>query len=201
MKATGLRASRARAWAPIAVAVVASAMVASGCAASHYQQVSCSGRSRQSIFLLEAQAVPSATLIPCILPLPGGWSYGGSQVRSGLARFWLDSDRAGTYAAEFRLTGACDVARATEFSLRSPPGGLRGYEEPTARQPPASVRYFVFTGGCVTERLSFTRHSAPALFDQADQFLGFTPRSIYVHGVRDDEGLTLCGAEAPPCPG
>jgi hypothetical protein len=201
MSATGLRAGRARAWAPIAVAVVASALVVSGCAASHYQQVSCSGMSRQSIFLLEAQAVPSATLIPCILPLPGGWNYGGSQVRSGLARFWLDSDRAGTHAAEVRLTRACDVAGATEFALRSPPAGLQGYEEPTARQPPALIRYFVFTGGCVTERLAFTRHSAPALFDQADQFLGFTPRTVYVDGVRDDEGLTLCGAQAPLCPG
>jgi len=53
----------------------------------------------------------------------------------------------------------------------------------------------------VTERLSFTRQSAPALYDQADQFLGFTPRTVYVDGVRGDEGLTLCGAEAPPCPG
>jgi hypothetical protein len=201
MSTTRLRAGATRAWGRIAVAVVAGGVVVSGCAASHYQQVSCSGRSRQSIFLLEAQAVPSATLIPCILPLPGGWSYGGSQVRSGLARFWLDSDRAGTHAAEFRLTPACDVAGATEFPLRPPSAGLRGYEQPTTLQPPASVRYFVFTGGCVTERLSFTRHSAPALFDQADQFLGFTPRTVYVQGVHDDEGLTLCGAEAPPCPG
>ena len=201
MSATSLRGGVAKAWVRIAVAVLAGTMVGSGCAASHYQQVSCSGRSRQSIFLLEAQAVPSATLIPCILPLPGGWSYGGAQVRSGLARFWLGSDRAGTHAAEVRLTPACDVAGATEFSLRSPPAGLRGYEEPSARQPAASVRYFVFTGGCVTERLSFTRHSAPALFDQADQFLGFTPRTVYVQGVRDDEGLTLCGAQAPQCPG
>ena len=181
MSATGLRAGATRAWGPIAVAILAATIVVAGCAASHYQQVSCSGRSRQSIFLLEAQAVPSATLIPCILPLPGGWSYGGSQVRPGLARFWLDSDRAGTHAADVRLTPACDVAGATELPLRSPPAGLRGYEEPTARQP--------------------ARQSAPALFDQADQFLGFTPRTVYVDGVRDDEGLTLCGAQAPPCPG
>jgi hypothetical protein len=201
MSTTRPRTGVARAWGPIAVAILAATMVVSGCAASHYQQVSCSGMSRQSIFLLEAQAVPSATLIPCVLPLPGGWSYGGSQVRSGLARFWLDSDRAGTLAAEVRLTRACDLAGATEISLRSPPAGLRGYEQPTPGRSPASVRYFVFPGGCVTERLSFTRQSAPALYDQADQILGFTPRTVYVDGVRDDEGLTLCGAQAPPCPG
>jgi len=201
MTATRPRTGVARAWGPIAVAMVACTLVVAGCAASHYQQVSCSAMSRQSIFLLEAQAVPSATLIPCILPLPGGWSYGGFQVRSGLARFWLNSDRAGSHAAEVRLTPACDLAGATEISLRSPPAGLRGYEQPAARQPPSTLRYFVFPGGCVTERLSFTRQSAPALYDQADQFLGFTPRTVYVDGVRDDEGLTLCGAQAPPCPG
>jgi hypothetical protein len=201
MSATRPRTGVAGAWGPITVAMVACTLVVASCAAGHYQQVSCSAMSRQSIFLLEAQAVPSATLIPCVLPLPGGWSYGGSQVRSGLARFWLDSDRAGTRAAEVGLTRACDLAGATEIPLRSPPAGLRGYERPAARQPRASVRYFVFTGGCVTERFSFTRQSAPALYDQADQFLGFTPRSVYVRGVRDDEGLTLCGAEAPPCPG
>ena len=69
MSATGLRGGVAKVR--IAVAVVAGTMVVSGCAASHYQQISCSGMSRQSIFLLEAQAVPSATLIPCVLPLPG----------------------------------------------------------------------------------------------------------------------------------
>jgi hypothetical protein len=201
MSTTRPRVATAGAWGQIAAAILAASVVVGGCAASHYQQVSCSGTSRQSIFLLEAQAVPSATLIPCILPLPGGWSYGGSQVRSGLARFWLHSDRAGTHAAELRLTRVCNLAGATEIPLRSPPAGLRGYEQPITRQPPATVRYFVFPGGCVTERLAFTRQSAPVLYDQADQFLGFSPRSVYVHGVHNDEGLTLCGAGAPPCPG
>ena len=183
------------------MAILAATIVMAGCAASHYQQVSCSGTSRQSIFLLEAQAVPSATLIPCILPLPGGWSYGGSEVRSGLARFWLDSDRAGTHAAEVRLTPACDVAGAIELPFRSPPAGLRGYEEPTARQPPAYGPLL-----CVPRRLcdrAALLHPSerPGTLDQADQFLGFTPRTVYVDGVRDDEGLTLCGAQAPPCPG
>jgi hypothetical protein len=70
----------------IAAAVVA--VVISGCGTRHYNQVSCTP-SRQAIFLLEAQAIPSATLIPCILPFRGagataaprsdpGWSGSGS---------------------------------------------------------------------------------------------------------------------------
>jgi hypothetical protein len=201
MSATSPRAGTTRIWRRIAVAVIAGTVVVSGCAASHYQQASCSGMSRQSIFLLEAQAVPSATLIPCILPLPGGWSYGGSKVQSGLARIWLNSDRAGTHAAEIRLTRTCDVAGTTQLPTASGGAPVRRYEAPPAQPPPTTVRYYLFTGGCVTERLAFTRQTAPALFDQADQFLGFTPRSVYVNGIRGMEGLTLCGAEAPPCPG
>ena len=136
MSATGLRAGVTRAWGRIAVAVVAGTMVVSGCAASHYQQVSCSGRSRQSIFLLEAQAVPSATLIPCILPLPGGWSYGGSEVRSGLARFWLDSDRAGARAAEVRLTRSLRRGRGD----RAPPSVAAGRPARATRSRPPGSR-------------------------------------------------------------
>jgi hypothetical protein len=198
----GAGATRACRRLAVAAAVVAGTLVVSGCVASQYQRVSCTSRSRQSIFVLEAQAVPSATLMPCANPLPGGWSVGGFEVRSGLARFWLDSDRAGARAAEVRLTSSCDVAGATQL----PPAGRGGppvqrYEAPAAQQPPAAVRYYLFTGGCVTYRLAFSRQTAPALFDQADQFLGFTTRSRYVNGVRNKQGLTLCGIGAPPCSG
>jgi hypothetical protein len=191
----------------IAAAVIAVVAVTSGCSAREYQQVACHD-TFQSIRLLEAQAVPSATFIPCLLSLPQGWSYGGAEVRSGLVRFWTDSDRAGARAAEVRLTQACDVSRATAFRLDAPQDGMadqrgdiRGYEEPATRQPATVTRYFVFTGGCVRYRLSFTRQSAPALFDEASQFLMFDPRSALVENVREGVGLPLCGAGAPPCPG
>ena len=185
---------------PTLIAAAVVAVVISGCGARHYNQVSCTA-SHQAIFLLEAQAIPSATLIPCTLPFPGGWSYGGSEVRSGLVRFWLDSDRAGADAAEVRLTRTCDLTGATQLPPAKGTAPVRRYEEPTARQQHATIRYYLFTGGCVRYRFSFTRQTAPELFDQADQFLGFTPRSVYVNGVRHDTGLTLCGAGAPPCPG
>jgi hypothetical protein len=180
--------------------VAAVVVTTSGCSARHYQQVSCRD-SFQSIRLLEAQAVPSATLIPCLQPLPQGWSYGGAEVRSGLVRFWADSDRAGAHAADLRLTQTCDVSRATKISLTAPPGDMQGYQEQTDQQRSTTTRYFVFTGGCVRYRLSFTRQTAPTLFDEADQFLAFDPRSAFVRNVRDQIGLPLCGAEAPPCPG
>jgi hypothetical protein len=182
------------------VGVALVGLVLPGCAARQYPRVSCRGHD-SSFFVLEAQAVPSATFIPCIEPLAAGWSYGGSEVRSGLARIWLNSDRAGPHAVELALTRTCDASGALPIRLATAPPGLRRYDEPAARHPGSSISYYVFTGGCVTYRFAFARQSASVIFDQADHALGFTPRSVYVGGVRHDAGLTLCGAEAPPCPG
>ena len=44
--------------------------------------------------ILAAQAVPSAALVPCVAALPPGWRVGGTDIASGHAMFWLDSDRA-----------------------------------------------------------------------------------------------------------
>ena len=181
--------------------VAALGLGTSACTASHYAQVSCEGTHRQSIFILAAEAVPSATLIPCVEPLPAGWSYAGSEVRSGLVRFWLDSDRVGKRAIEVTMSSDCDLAGSVEVAHGSGPSGLRVYEGPETSHPDGTVRHYVFPGGCVTSRLSFTRSSAPPIFEEADHLLGFTPRSVYVGGVQNDEGLTLCGAGASPCPG
>jgi hypothetical protein len=197
MTTSTTRAAAARAW---VVAVMVGAVVLGAVSQPPHQLAACKN-SHRSIFLLEAQAVPSATFIPCALPLPPGWSYGGSDIRSGLARFWLDSDRAGSHAAEVTLVQSCDVSRASPTPLQAAPPGLRRFDEPATRQSHSSTAYFVFRGGCVTYRFSFTQHGAPALFREADRALGFTPRSVYVKGVREDAGLPLCGAEAPPCPG
>jgi hypothetical protein len=176
------------------------AVTAPACSASHYQQASCRTH-RQSIAVLQAQAVPSASLIPCILAVPRGWRFGGSEVRPGLARFWLNSDRVGIHAVESTLTRSCDASRAIAVPLKSAPIGLRRFDEPTTEHPHSGISYFVFRGGCVTYRLSFSKQDAPAVFDEADRILGFTPRSLYVRGNLRDVGLILCGADAPRCPG
>src|SRR5439155_434694 len=53
--------------------------------------------------ILSAQAVPSATALPCLSTLPSGWTYGGGDIHSVRARFWLDSDQAGVRAVTVTL--------------------------------------------------------------------------------------------------
>jgi hypothetical protein len=163
-------------------------------------RISCRG-GESAIFLLEAQAVPTATQIPCFAPLPVGWRYGESDVRSGSVRVWLDSDRAGDQAVELTLSRTCKLSDAQPVEVTNGPAGIQRYERPAGAEAPGTLTFFRFAGGCVTYRFAFTRQSAPSLFRQADRFLGFTPRRLYVEGLRHDESLTLCGAEAPPCSG
>jgi hypothetical protein len=171
------------------------------CRASSYPQMLCHDDSRQNILHLVAQAVPSATLVPCIERLHKGWSYGGSEVRSGFVHFWLNSDRVGDDAVDVTLTRACSVAGDSPLRVDVDDAGLRVYEEATVQRPGVTVRHYVFTGGCATVRYSFTRQTAPSIFDQAQDLIGYNLRSDHVRAIRKEAGLTLCGAEAPPCPG
>jgi hypothetical protein len=192
--------SRRRWQAGVALAAAA-ILILPACRASSYPQVSCEEESRQNILHLVAQAVPSATSIPCFERLPTGWSYGGSEIRSGLVQYWLDSDRVGVDAVHVTMTRACNVAGETMLPSDIDEAGLLLYEEPTVRHPAVTVRHYVFTGGCVTVRYSFNRQTAPSIFAEAEDLLGFSKRSEHVRDTRRETGLTLCGAGAPPCPG
>ena len=171
------------------------------CSASSYPQLQCDDDSRQNILHLVAQAVPSATLIPCIERLNTGWTYGGSEVRSGFVRFWLDSDRVGDRALDVTMTRACNVAGDTPLPSDTDVEGPRLYQEATGSHPGVTVRHLVFRGGCVTVRYPFVEQSAPEIFAEAEGLLGFHLRSEHVNAIRRETGLTLCGVGAPPCPG
>lgn len=155
----------------------------------------------ETVFVLVAQAVPTATLVPCLLEFPAGWSYGGSDVRDGLARYWLESDRAGPHAVEVALSPSCDVSELRERSDPATELGIQVFEEPVSFRPYAANRYFVFEGGCVTYRWRFglETEEAPNLAYEAVQALTFFPRSHLVRLVDQEFGLTLCGAQAPRC--
>jgi hypothetical protein len=190
-----------RQWQAGVALAVAAILIMPACRASSFPQVSCEEDSRQNILHLVAQAVPSSTRIPCFERLPTGWSYGGSEIRSGFVHYWLDSDRVGVDAVHVTMTRACNVAGEALLPSDTHDAGLRLYEEPTVQHPEVTVRHYVFTGGCVTVRYSFPPQTAPSIFAEAEHLLGFHSRSAHVNDIRRETGLTLCGAGAPPCPG
>ncbi|MGH2813654.1 MAG: hypothetical protein ACRDLC_00710, partial [Actinomycetota bacterium] len=72
---------------------------------------------------LQAQSVPSASLVPCVRSLPVGWTLANVTVNDGRSVLTLDHDRAGDRALVVRLTAACDPSGAVEGP--SPTEGVR----------------------------------------------------------------------------
>ena len=156
----------------------------------------------QRILVLEAQAVPSATQLPCVSELPVGWMYSGFEIKDGSARFWLDNDRAGLHAVEVTLTPSCDVSAAVAVDPDPDEASAKVFQEPTSLPPGFSgIRFLVFSGGCVSYRYSFGADAPASLTLEAQQALSLVGRGPIVDKVRKDFDLTLCGADAPPCQG
>ena len=147
--------------------------------------------------ILLAQAVPSATSVPCIATLPSGWTFGGASIRDGTARFWLDSDQVGARAIVVTLASTCDTTGAQGLPSDEP--GTRRFEAPSSLRPFRDRRSYLFPGGCVTYDLSSSGPASPVVF-AVDSALSLMPRATLVSFVGTDKDLTLCGAGAP-CPG
>ncbi len=159
-------------------------------------------RPDQRILVLEAQAVPSATQLPCVADLPVGWMYSGFDIRDGSATFWLDNDRAGIHAVEVTLEPSCDVSKAVAVEADPDEVSAHVYQEPTSLPPGfTGLRFIVFDGGCVSYQYTFGSGADPSLTLEAQAALSFVARRPVVDAVQEKYGLTLCGAEAPPCVG
>ncbi|HET9608591.1 MAG TPA: phosphatase PAP2 family protein [Acidimicrobiales bacterium] len=147
------------------------------------------------LMVLMAQAVPSATQVPCVASLPAGWQLGGAHVERDDATFWLDSDLGGERAVTVRLVppDECDVSDA--MPVPSDEVATERYERPERLRPGLrSRRYYVFPGGCVTYEIALDAGADPNLVFSAEQALAFEPRTTLVEHVRDTAGLELCGA-------
>jgi tRNA A-37 threonylcarbamoyl transferase component Bud32/membrane-associated phospholipid phosphatase len=130
----------------------------------------------QTVAVLMAQSVPTATEIPCIEALPAGLSFDRAMARNGEARFWLNSDRAGDEAVIVTLAGNCDTSGARPDRVQR------------------------LAGGCVTYDYSAAAQADPEFIASVDTALGFLAREDLVAYVEEEAGLPLCGA-GTTCPG
>jgi hypothetical protein len=139
---------------------------------------------------LQAQAVPSASLVPCVRPLPVGWSVTNVAVNNGRSVLTLDHDRTGGDAMAARLTAGCDVGQAAEQASGQP--GVRRYQL-VERQGPdfSAVRFDVFPGGCVTTRIRALASSKAEVTAAAPGILGFTPRQQLAQALEQRSGGRL----------
>jgi hypothetical protein len=124
---------------------------------------------------LEAQSVPSASLVPCLRSLPIGWTLEKATVNDGRSVRTLNHDRAGTSAAVVRLTATCSPVGAAQVPSDQP--GARRYLRIERLTPEFSAtRFDVFAGGCVTTRLNVPAAHRAQLTSDATSLLGFATR-------------------------
>jgi len=148
------------------------------------------GRQATTLVVLMAQAVPTASQLPCIELLPAGWSVSDIFVRNGRVRFSLDSDRVGMRAVQVMLERFCTLGNVTRVPSDHP--GTRRYQEVISIEPGRRYRgavYYLFPGGCVTYRLDFRSDEQARPLSEVSLALGFVPRdavrrtvSDYTHG-------------------
>jgi tRNA A-37 threonylcarbamoyl transferase component Bud32 len=125
---------------------------------------------------LEAQSVPSASAVPCLTPLPPGWTFAGANVRNGWSQFTLDHDRVGPVALVVRLDPTCDVSGAVQQPSDRP--ATQRYERPpSGSSVGAATWYTVIPGGCITARFDPTSDAASAVVEEANSVVDFVPRA------------------------
>jgi hypothetical protein len=147
---------------------------------------------------LQAQSVPSASLVSCVRSLPVGWTVANVTVNDGRSVLTLDHDRAGDAAMVARLTAACAPSGAVEGP--SPIAGIRHSQrtESSTGGGFSATWYDQFPGGCVTTRLHLETDPNGEFAAQAPQVLGFTTRAALREALseRSDGRLELDPGEA-----
>ncbi|HYJ61666.1 MAG TPA: hypothetical protein VE032_09415 [Actinomycetota bacterium] len=151
--------------------------------------------------ILLAQAVPTATVVPCVGAVPAGWSFAGGQTRDGEGSLRLLSSQDGAGIIELRLTATCAPGDAPAVPPRPEELGARVFDAPTSLEPLEGVRYVVFEGGCATITYTFPGGIPAAQALEATHAFAYLPRADVVARVEAEMGQILCGAEAPPCEG
>jgi tRNA A-37 threonylcarbamoyl transferase component Bud32 len=144
---------------------------------------------------LQAQAVPSASLVPCVSSLPAGWRLvdasegpSPSAVRDGWSRFTLAKYLVGSL--DVRLSATCDLTGATQRPSDQP--GAQRYERTDqGSSGPAATWYTVFPGGCVTAQLDGTGATDPAFATEASSIVDFTTRHALQQALERRSGGRL----------
>jgi hypothetical protein len=144
---------------------------------------------------LQAQAVPSASLVPCVSSLPAGWrvvnaSEGPlpSAARNGWSMFTLRKYLIGDMVV--RLSASCDTTGA-DPRPSDQPGAQRYERADQGTSGRAATWYTVFPGGCVTAQLDWTNAADVGFATEASSIIDFTTRQALQQALEQRSGGRL----------
>jgi hypothetical protein len=146
------------------------------------------GDSGTQFVVLMAQAVPSASQLPCIELLPAGWTVSDVFVRNGRVRFALNSDRVGMHAVQVVLERTCQLGGAKVTRVPSDEPGTRRYERIGEVRPGVGftgTRFYLFQGGCVTYQLQFHGEERARPIGEVTLSLSFVTRDAMRSLIRE----------------
>jgi len=127
---------------------------------------------------LMAQAVPTATQLPCVEQLPLVCQTANARIVNGEATFLLGIGEGATNPITVTLTETCPPEDSTSGTT-------------TTVTP--------LEGGCVTYETAIPEGTNTVPTFEPGGGLSYVARSDLVTVVDQDDDLTLCGAGAPPC--
>ncbi|MDQ2751106.1 MAG: hypothetical protein M3Y44_16480, partial [Actinomycetota bacterium] len=133
---------------------------------------------------LEAKAVPSESLVPCVRSLPTGWQFVRADVEDGRAQISVKHDRAGDNAFIARLTRRCDTGGAPEVT--SSDARIRRFQGPFIHG--TQTWYDIFPGGCSTVIVHSSTTRTQVTFQlalDAPLLLGYTDRQSLRQALTD----------------
>jgi hypothetical protein len=166
---------------------------AGGFAVSRQPVCKFQGNVRVPLLVLMAQAVPTASQLPCVDldNLTTEWSVTDVFVRNGRARFALDSlHQLDHHAVVVVLERTCRFGKVTRVPSDHP--GIQRYQEVTEIRPGREFRgaiYYLFRGGCVTYRLDFRGGEQARPLGDVVLALGFVGRDDVAAALqRDSQG-------------
>jgi tRNA A-37 threonylcarbamoyl transferase component Bud32/membrane-associated phospholipid phosphatase len=139
---------------------------------------------------LEAQSVPSASLVPCLRSLPVGWTLSNVTVNNGRSVLTLNNDRAGMGAMVVRLAATCDPAGASPV-LSDQPGVRRLMLIQDLAPMFSATRFDMFAGGCVSSRMTAPVTSRAEITSEASLILGYTTRQSLQQTLKERSGGRL----------
>lgn len=162
-------------------------LVGSGCSALPRSTPGCQSLERLA---LVAQSVPSATFVPCVGPLPAGWSVASFSVERGRTDFSLRSDLSPGHPVRVRFTSSCDVGAAVPTTSRAP--GIQTYIRVDSIDPRYSGALLdLFPGGCVTYQFSFERGAHIPLVQGFENSVELVSRHVLRLELHTKLGLEL----------
>ena len=178
------------------LAVAAACLLLAGCArpvASEFTQArqpfcEAGGKPGTPFLVLMAQAVPTASQLPCVEVLPAGWSVSNAFVRDRRARFALDSDRVGMHAVQVMLERTCQFGGDKVTRVPSDEPGMRRFEQIGEIRPGVGftgTRFYVFDGGCVSYRFQFDTEERAGPIGEVTLALSFISRDALRTLIRE----------------